>query len=70
MTGQTLSQYLENDRIARAAALLQQRGASVTNVALQCGYGNVGRFSAAFSRHMGCAPKAYQRQYCKSEGVR
>ncbi len=70
MTGQTLSQYLENDRIARAAALLQQRGASVTNVALQCGYSNAGRFSAAFSRRMGCTPKAYQRQYCKSECAR
>ncbi len=70
MTGQTLSQYLENDRIARAAALLQEEGASVTGVALQCGYGNAGRFSAAFSRRMGCAPKAYQRQYCKSERAR
>ena len=70
MTGQTLSQYLENDRIARAAALLQERGASVTGVALQCGYSNAGRFSAAFARRMGCAPRAYQRQYCKSERAR
>lgn len=70
MTGQTLSQYLENDRIARAAALLQQKDASVTSVALQCGYSNVGRFSAAFSRRMGCAPRAYQRQYCNAERAR
>lgn len=70
MTGQTLSQYLENDRIARAAALLQQKDASVTSVALQCGYSNVGRFSAAFSRRMGCTPKAYQRQYCNAECTR
>ncbi len=70
MTGQTLSQYLENDRIARAAALLQQKDASVTSVALQCGYSNVGRFSAAFARRMGCAPRAYQRQYCNAERAR
>lgn len=66
MTGQTISQYLEAYRVGRAAALLQTEGMTVTDAALQCGFSNAGRFSAAFARRIHMTPKAYQQlQHCK-----
>lgn len=64
MTGQTLSQYLEQYRISRAAALLQREEQSITAVALQCGFGNAGRFAKAFARHLHCTPRQY-RSLCR-----
>lgn len=62
MTGQTISQYMETFRVAQSVPLLQAGEMSVTAVALQCGFSNAGRFSAAFSRRMHVTPKAFQRQ--------
>ena len=44
----------------------QPLGLTVTEAALQCGFSNAGRFSAAFARRMHMTPKAYrQLQHCK-----
>lgn len=67
MTGQTLSQYLEQYRIAHALSLLQGGGRSITDIALACGFSNVGRFCAAFKRRMHCTPGAYMRRLTASE---
>lgn len=65
MTGETLSQYLEEYRVAQGLALLQQGEMSVTEIALHCGFSNVGRFSAAFCRRMHCTPREYLSR-CRS----
>lgn len=61
MTGQTLSQYLEDYRVEQGMALLSRGETSVTDAALRCGFGNAGRFSAAFAKRMHCTPRAYLR---------
>lgn len=65
MTGETLSQYLEEYRVAQGLALLQRGEMSVTEIALHCGFSNAGRFSAAFCRRMHCTPREYLSR-CRS----
>ena len=65
MTGETLSQYLEEYRVAQGLALLQQGEMSVTEIALHCGFSNAGRFSAAFCRRMHCTPREFLSR-CRS----
>lgn len=62
MTGQTISQYLQDYRIARSIKLLQEGQMSITQIALAVGFGNAGRFSAAFSKRRGCTPKYFVKQ--------
>lgn len=49
---------LQQIRLNRAAAMLRQGGVTVTEAALSCGYGDLGRFSRKFRQQFGCAPKA------------
>lgn len=64
MTGQTISQYLQDYRIAQSMKLLQEGQQSITQIALAVGFSNAGRFSAAFSRRMGCTPKQFHDDKC------
>lgn len=61
MTGQTLSQYLEDYRVWQGTRLLRETGCSILEAALQVGFTNAGRFSAAFSKRMGCTPSRFLR---------
>ena len=63
MTGQTISQYLQDYRVSQGAKMLRQGQLSVTQIALLVGFSNPGRFSAAFSGRMGCTPRAYARAW-------
>ncbi len=72
MTGQTISQYLLNQRLSQAAKLLRDGTWNVTQTALAVGFSNAGRFSAAFAKKMGCTPSQYRqtisdRQYSETE---
>ena len=51
--------YLTGWRMALAADLLRQPGATVTSVAPEVGYATPFAFSAAFKRHHGRSPRAY-----------
>lgn len=66
MTGKTISEYLKDYRISQSILLLQDNGYSIEQVAQLVGFGNSGRFSAAFSQRMGCTPRQY-RQHLRSE---
>lgn len=61
MTGQTLSQYLEGYRVWQGVRLLRETGCAITEAAMQVGYTNPGRFSAACSRRIGCTPSQFLR---------
>lgn len=56
MTGQTLSQYLENYRVSQSLNLLSDGKLPILQIAAQVGFSNAGRFSAAFQKRMGCTP--------------
>ena len=61
MTGKTISQYLEEYRVSQGILLLQNDQYSVMQVAYLVGFGNPGRFSAAFARRMNCTPSQYRK---------
>ena len=56
MTGQTISQYLEDYRVTQGILLLQEDMYSIMQISYLVGFGNPGRFSAAFARRMNCTP--------------
>ncbi len=61
MTGKTISQYLEDYRIAQGILLLQEDKYSITQIAYLVGFGNPGRFAAAFAKKMNCTPSQYRK---------
>lgn len=55
-------QYLIRVRVERAAERLRQSDASVTEVALDVGFQDLGRFARAFRAQLGDSPAAYARR--------
>ena len=60
--GASFRQIALEERIARARALLIQNQLSLTEIALNLGYGDVANFSRAFRQHCGISPARYRRQ--------
>ena len=58
--GATPHELQSEARMARACALLRESTLPVTEVCLEVGYRSLGSFSAAFSRRMGCSPRAFR----------
>jgi AraC-like DNA-binding protein len=58
-TGQTITQYLRQLRMDKAAELLRAGEHNVTEVALEVGYSSLSHFSAAFHETFGCCPGLY-----------
>lgn len=58
-TGQTITQYLRQLRMEKAAELLKSREYNVTEVALEVGYNSLSHFSSAFQETFGCCPGLY-----------
>lgn len=56
---------LHDDRMERAHELLSCGSHNVSEAAWEVGYTNVGHFSAAFKKHFGVRPKAYQLEVGK-----
>ncbi|MEZ4863893.1 MAG: AraC family transcriptional regulator [Caldilineaceae bacterium] len=56
-------QYLLEQRLARAATLLQQTTLPVTEIASLVGFESLGSFSWRFRRHWGLAPEHYRRHH-------
>lgn len=57
--GQTISQYLRQLRMERAAELLRSGKYNVTEAALEVGYNSLSHFSHAFRETHGCCPGLY-----------
>ena len=60
--GMTLTQYLRQVRLERAAELLRSGKFNVTQAALEVGYSSIGHFSTAFHETFGCCPGLYPIQ--------
>lgn len=61
-TGTSPYQYLLRVRCRRAAELLRGGRVGVTDAALSVGFSDLGRFSRAFRRELGCSPTELRRE--------
>lgn len=58
-TGQTMTQYLRQIRMERAAQMLLEGKLKITSIALEVGYSSASHFSTAFHETFGCCPGLY-----------
>jgi AraC-like DNA-binding protein len=59
--GQSPLQYIQSQRVRRAAQRLLFSGESIDAIAAATGFGTRAYFSRVFARHLGVAPAAYRR---------
>lgn len=59
--GTTPIKYLQRYRVHQAKKLLKESSLSVTEIAMQVGFGDSGYFSRVFHREAGLSPEAYRR---------
>jgi AraC-like DNA-binding protein len=57
--GKTISQYIRQLRMEKAAELLRAGKLNVTQVAMEVGYSSSSHFSVAFHETFGCCPGLY-----------
>ena len=62
-TGNTPLEYLQRVRIEAAKKLLENSNDSMEQIAIQCGYDDIGFFRKVFKRHVAINPKEYQKKY-------
>ena len=67
-TGVSLSDYITQERVAAAKALLQNPEVKVSAVAQKVGYPQLSHFSRVFRRCVGLSPHEYQRQVATASG--
>ena len=61
-TGQTLSHYINEQRMLLAAELLDSTALQIQTVAQHCGVLDVQYFSKLFKKHIGMTPKEYRKR--------
>jgi AraC-like DNA-binding protein len=59
--GQNISTYLRELRMNTAASLLAETQTAISEVAIQVGYANQGKFAAVFKKQFGLSPLEYRR---------
>ena len=59
-TGHTISAYLGQRRIEKALMALANTEANITQVALDCGFGDMTHFHRSFRRLVGTSPRAWR----------
>ena len=60
-TGLPPHAWLNQARVERAMTLLRQRGKSLSEIALECGFFDQSHFTRVFARRVGLAPGAWRR---------
>ena len=68
-TGKTFPAYLNELRVARVCRLLAETDATVTEIALSCGFDSMANFDQQFSRLHGCSPSSYRQNAVRVSGV-
>ena len=61
----TLTEALHRQRVRAAEKLLISDSLSLTEVAIKCGFNDVGYFRKIFRKHTSLTPAAWKRRYCK-----
>ncbi len=65
-TGNTPLEYLQRVRIEAAKKLLENSNDSIEQIAVKCGYEDIGFFRKIFKRNVALNPKEYQKKYGKT----
>lgn len=60
--GTSIHQYVQNQRLEKAAILIATKGLNVSEAALQSGYTNMSWFSKEFQKKFGITPKKYSKE--------
>jgi len=60
--GMRFVQWLHAERVAAAKRLIERSNVSITDVALETGFGDLRSFERAFKRHAGTTPRRYKAQ--------
>ncbi|GAB2785333.1 hypothetical protein GCM10027040_09180 [Halomonas shantousis] len=60
LTGQTPHAWLTDRRLEQACRLMGDSRASLTEIALACGFGDGAHFSRVFRRRHGCSPREWR----------
>ncbi len=55
--------YIKDMRIEKSLYLLKNKNTSVGEIAAECGFGSIYRFSGAFRKKMNCSPNEYARHF-------
>ncbi len=66
-TGQTVTSYINQCRVDKAAVLLKNTNHSITEIASSVGYDDPNYFSRIFKQYMGVTPKKYRPSKLQSE---
>lgn len=61
LTNLSPMEYLQRQRVEKAKILLAARNQSITEIAMNCGFGSGAYFSSVFRRHVHCSPSEYQK---------
>ena len=64
-TGKTLHEYVEEQRIKKAAGLLVSTNLTLTDISYKCGFSSQSYFSYAFKRKMKMTPREYVKDIYK-----
>jgi transcriptional regulator GlxA family with amidase domain len=65
-TSNTPLEYLQRVRIEAAKKMLENSNDSMEQIAMKCGYDDIGFFRKVFKRHVAINPKEYQKKYGKT----
>ena len=69
LMGETLATFVKRVRLERAATLLShRRDATLTEIALACGFASSSDFSRSFRRHYGVAPRRFDVERARKAG--
>ncbi|OZI20036.1 hypothetical protein CAL26_21010 [Bordetella genomosp. 9] len=63
LLGKTIHDYLRDQRMERARALLQDGSMTIAEIADQLGFSSPANFASAFRRQLGCSPVAFRRHF-------
>lgn len=68
-TGKTLSDYIIEHRLGRAARLLVDSTMSIAEISYDCGFNTLSNFNRLFKRSKGCTPKEFRENYSKRKVI-
>lgn len=65
VTGKTLTEYINEVRIEKAAQMLKETNEKIITVATACGYDNISYFIKRFKKQKGVTPQEYRNKMSK-----
>ncbi len=67
LTGHSLVDYIQNERLCRAENLLFSTDKPITEVAMESGFGDAAYFATCFKRKTGLSPTQYRKEHKNKE---